>query len=604
MALHNVDVVIRAHDRASKTFGRVNVATSMLTRTLRTLIGTVGVYVGVRQIGRLLAYGAAFEKTMSRVGALSQATAEEHERLTAAAQRLGETTVFTAKQVADGMSFLALAGFNVDQVIAAMPATLNLAAAGQLELAAAADITAKIMKGMGHTTADLEKDVDVLAKAFTTANTDLVQLGEAMQYVGPVGRMAGKSLEELTAAIQMMSDAGIQASMAGTSLRQILTALSGGTPAAARALRDLEIQTVDLQGALLPLPNIIDQFNAKFAGLGKAERTAQVMLIFGKRAGPGMAAMLAEGGDALRKYEERLGDVAGTAKRIATLQLDNVAGEVTRLGSVASGIWLDIWNRIKGWLKEYIKAFREGLMVLAAIVQNFGKLMSLVWAYIKLGLVEFWEDMKHIFTVSLPNLLTWFAQNWKTIFSDMFNWLDTATYNMGQNLRKSIKGAWEGLHGETGGWEWTPISKGFKAELSTLPNLGKRVISELEKGLRGEIDTLTHDIAGAIIDKFEPGGKATAEGVPASQAGPMPDDGGAAESIVRGIKQSLAPLEARFLTFAPGREFDYARQTAKNTQEQLRQQRDNGKLLREIRRELEEANHRYQGTGYAETAFT
>ena len=250
-------------------------------------LAAIGIGIATAAIIR---HGASFEKTMSRVLALTGATKEEFAALESTAVKLGETTEFSAKQAAEAMSFFAIAGFDVEKIIGALPSTLNLAAAGQIGLADAADITAKIMAGMGIKANQLEGTVDILAKAFTTANTNLLQLGEALSFVGPVARATGKGLEETVAAIQLLSNAGLQAERAGTGLRNILARLTGGTPQATRKLQELGVQTMDSAGNMLPQGDIIDQMNRSLFLLGgKATRTGKIMSIFGLRAGPAMA---------------------------------------------------------------------------------------------------------------------------------------------------------------------------------------------------------------------------------------------------------------------------------------------------------------------------
>jgi TP901 family phage tail tape measure protein len=229
--------------RAARAYVELFADDSQLVRGLRNAQAKLKAFgSSVQQFGRqLLTLGtlaaaplaastktfAGFEQEMARVRALTGANATQFERLNAQAKRLGATTVFSASQAAEAMSYFALAGYSVDQILAASGPTLDLAAAGQLEMAQAADISAKIMAGMGVSANDLGRAIDVLTKGMTTANTDLVQLGDAMKYVGPVAKQAGYSLEETVAAVQLLSNAGIQADMAGTTLRGAILSLVG-----------------------------------------------------------------------------------------------------------------------------------------------------------------------------------------------------------------------------------------------------------------------------------------------------------------------------------------------------------------------------------------
>ncbi len=314
----------------------------------------IGLLLGAGVGAVAVKMAANFEQAMARVQALSGATGQAFVSLENQARDLGRTTVFTANQAAEAMSFFALAGFKAEKIIGSMPATLDLAAAGQIDVAQAADITAKIMSGMGLTVDELTNTVDVLTKAFTTSNTDLIQLGEAMKFVGPVAKSAGKSIEETTAAIQVMSNAGLQGTLAGTALRNIFSKLSGGTKSTVDVFKSLGVAMKTSTGGMRPLADIVDDMNASMANLGEADKLANLMTAFGLRAGPGMATLLAAGGDALRQYEKNLQNAGGTAKKIAEIQLATFTGKWKLMTSALTDTAIIIGNkeqaneRIKG----------------------------------------------------------------------------------------------------------------------------------------------------------------------------------------------------------------------------------------------------------------
>lgn len=290
-------------------------------------------------LGLAIRQAAIFEQSMSRVLALSGATSTEFAALSAQARLLGATTQFSASQSASAMASFALAGFDAGKIMASMAPTLDLAAAGQLGVGQAAEISAKIMAGMKLEASELTYAVDVLAKAFTTAQTDLPMLGEAMKYVGPVAKTANKSLEEVVASIMVLSNVGIQAAMAGTSLRGILSRLAKDGRETKAVFRELGIETKLQSGYLRPLADIVDDFSAALEQQGRqADATGLAMLAFGDRAGPAFAALLSEGGDAIRDYEKSLKAAGGTAKRIAEVQLDNLSGSVVRLKSAVEAL--------------------------------------------------------------------------------------------------------------------------------------------------------------------------------------------------------------------------------------------------------------------------
>ncbi len=433
MGKHRVDIAVLTKDQASKALGRITKSTLALNGALQSVVATAATFIGARQLAELGRFGASFEMTMSRVGALTDATDEQMKELTDTARDLGTVTVFTGKQAAQGMSFMALAGFEVNEIMTAMPSILDLAAAGQLDVAESADIAAKIMRGMGLGAEDLTETVDVLAKAFTSANTDLSQLGESMGFVGPIGRLAGIELAELTAVLQTLSDAGIQASRAGTSTRQMIGTLTGSTPAATQKMRQLGIATMDTAGNLLPIADIVDSFNEALEGMGKAEKTGRILQIFGKRAGPGMAALLSEGSDSLRQLQSELEGAEGTARKIAQRQLDNVAGEMIRIKSLAGSFIIDIFLAAADTLKDYLIKFREGFTVAGAIVKSFGEIAELVQTQYALNLVRIVSHVQN-FANNTIELAKWLKDNWRELFTDMFNFTVTVFKNMGENI--------------------------------------------------------------------------------------------------------------------------------------------------------------------------
>lgn len=302
-----------------------------------TAAGT-GLSIG---IGKAVRTAADFESAMSRVGALSGATEKEMKLLTKEARRLGATTVFSATEAAEAMQYLAMAGFDTKQIIAAMPGVLNMAAAGGVALGDAANIATNIMSGFNLEASEAGRVADVLTKAFTNSNTTLYGLGETMKYAAPAAAAIGWSLEEVTAAAAKLGDVGIDASMAGTALRSAMVRLSNPTKKARDLLEKYNIQVTDADGKVRPLHDILAQMKDRFANLSEAERAAAVQTIFGTEA---MSAMLAlmEDPEGLRVFTEELENAGGTAEKIADQQMDNLSGSVEELKSAFEEVQIGI----------------------------------------------------------------------------------------------------------------------------------------------------------------------------------------------------------------------------------------------------------------------
>jgi TP901 family phage tail tape measure protein len=362
---------------ATAPFRGVATAVRRVTRSLRGLLASILPLLGpLAALGSLVAAimavrGAVrtfadFEQRMARVNAITGATVREFRSLTDQARALGRTTSFTAAQAAEAMGNFAVAGFEVKEIMGAMQPTLDLAAAGQLDMATASDIVAKIMRGMGLEAGELTRVVDVLTRAFTTSNTNLQDLGEAFKFVGPIAKVAGVDVEATAAAIQVLSDAGMGASLAGTSLRRILSRLSGGTKATNDAFKKLGV-AMTLDGKVRPLADIIEDLSVAMdkLGMGAAQRTAFFIEAFGDRAGPGMAVLVERGATALRAFEADLRKAGGTAARIRDIQLNTLNGALTIMRSAFADAAITIGG-----------SFRRALTLIAVQLQRIAPVVG------------------------------------------------------------------------------------------------------------------------------------------------------------------------------------------------------------------------------------
>ncbi|MEM1149753.1 MAG: phage tail tape measure protein [Pseudomonadota bacterium] len=315
---------------------------------------------------------AGFEQAMNRVGAVSQANSEQMAAMSQQARELGRTTQFTAAQAADAQGFLAMAGFQTNQILGAMPGTLQLAAAAQIDLGRSADIVSNVLTGYRLEVDQLNRVNDVLVATFTSANTDLSQLGEAMKFVGPVASAAGVEFETAAAAVGLMGNAGIQASMAGTSLRGAITRMLNPTRQVAQAMTEAGLNFTDAQGRLLPLSQIIEQLepHADDAGL--------MMQLFGQRAGPAMAALVGEGSEALQEFEAILLDSGGTAERVAAGQMRGFMGFWREFTSIMGGLAIAIGSGVNPAIEATGRAFFPLLQGMTAFAEAHPQVVAAV----------------------------------------------------------------------------------------------------------------------------------------------------------------------------------------------------------------------------------
>ena len=273
-----------------------------------------------------------FEASMNRVMVLTNATAEEFAMLRNQARELGATTSFSAKEAADAMGFLAQAGFNTNEIFAAMPATLNLAAAAKQDLATTADQLSNIMQAFGLKASDAGHASDVLALAASSSNTNVSQLAEAMKYAAPMAKSLGVTMEDTAAMMGFMGNAGVQASMAGTGLRMALARLLGPTGEAKAVLEELGVTTYKYgRDGKKSIRNIVDILQ----DLQDIKATpAQLNEIFGVRAFTGVTTVIDQSIDSLKEFARKLKeDSTGTALRQQEMQMRGLNGAMLALKS-------------------------------------------------------------------------------------------------------------------------------------------------------------------------------------------------------------------------------------------------------------------------------
>ena len=243
---------------------------------------------------------ADFESAMARVNAVAfsgagrdkEADAKSFKALQAQARQLGRDTQFTAVQAAQSQENLARAGFKADEIISAMPGLLNMAAAEGMDLATASDVAASTLRGFQMSADQANRVADVLAQTSAASNTNIVGLGEGMKYVAPVAANLGVSLEETSAMLGVMANAGIKGTEGGTALRGAFLRLAQEPKAVEKALNSLGVASRDAQGNMRKLPDIMTELSEKMKDMGDADKMQKLADIFGVRAVSGMMAVM------------------------------------------------------------------------------------------------------------------------------------------------------------------------------------------------------------------------------------------------------------------------------------------------------------------------
>jgi TP901 family phage tail tape measure protein len=332
-----------------------------------------------------------FEKSMSAVAAKTQAGQEDMAKLTELAKDLGRSTQFSAKEVADGMDFLAMAGFKVNDVLTAMPGLLDLAAAGNLDLASTADIVSNILGGMNMEASETGRVADVLAKAATSSNVSVGMLGETFKFVAPVAAQAGAGLEDVAAAAGLLGDAGIQGSEAGTGLRSVLLRLAAPPTEAAKALERLGVSTKDASGNMRPFGEILADVDhsMKDLNLGSAEQIEIQNALFGKTAiASGAILQQAAANGELSAKTKELMESQGAAAAMAEIMNDNLAGAFKRLQSAIEGFQIQLVSGTNPALQSFVDFAANAINVLTDMMERFplvtGAVVALAAAFVAL----------------------------------------------------------------------------------------------------------------------------------------------------------------------------------------------------------------------------
>ena len=333
---------------------RVMTAKSNLKNAASQFAGlALGVYAAAQPVIGMINTAAEFEQGMSKVGAITRASAEDMALLTAKAKELGRQTQFTARQSADAMSYLGMAGWNTQEILKGMPGLLNLAAAGGTDLARTADIVSDDLTAFGLAADQAGHMADVFAYTITRTNTNVEMLGETMKYAAPVAHAFGASMEETAALAGLMANSGIKASQAGTALRSGLLRLAGPPKQASKAMEALGMdmsemskQQAEAQAAMKALgiqlsdtsgprkmSAIITELRDKMQGLGKEEKLAAMGAIFGKNASTGWLAVIDSAPEKFDQLVNEMDKCNGEAERMAKTMNNNAKGAMTRLKS-------------------------------------------------------------------------------------------------------------------------------------------------------------------------------------------------------------------------------------------------------------------------------
>lgn len=329
-------------------------------------LATAGIAVAAGAVkdfcGQVVEIGKTFETSMSKVGALSGATGEDLATLEAKARELGASTTFSASQAADALGYMALAGWDTQQMLDGVGSVLTLAQAGEMDLAAASDLVTDYLSAFNMEASETARMVDVLAYAQANANTTVEGLGMAFKNCAANANAAGMDVETTAAAISMMANQGLKGSEAGTALNAVLRDMTEKMEDGAIAIGDQSVAVMDADGNYRDFTDILRDVQEATNGMGEAEKAAALQSTFTADSIKGLNLMLNAGADEMVGFREELYGCAGTAEETAETMTDNLGGDLAAMGSAFEELSLKIYDYLQEPLRSAVQ-FITGTVV-------------------------------------------------------------------------------------------------------------------------------------------------------------------------------------------------------------------------------------------------
>lgn len=325
------------------------------------------VTAGVAGLGTAAVSTAAnFESAMSQVQATMGITKDSMstvdgqsvntmETLNALAKKMGAETAFSAKECAEALNYLALAGYDTQQMCDTLPTVLNLAAAGSIDLASASDMVTDAMSALGMGVSESEKMVDQMAKTASSTNTSVAQLGEGILTIGATAKSIKGGTAELNTALGILANNGIKGAEGGTHLRNIILSLQNPTDTAAKQMEALGISVYDSEGNMRSLNDILGDLNTSMEGMTSAEKSNIISTIFNKTDLSSVNALLANTGSTWDDLQKKIIDSGGAAQQMADTQLDNLQGQITILKSALEGLAISFGELLMPAIKQIVE---------------------------------------------------------------------------------------------------------------------------------------------------------------------------------------------------------------------------------------------------------
>lgn len=531
--------------------------------------------------------GMDFEAAMSEVAAISGAAGEDLAKLEALAKEMGATTKFSASEAAEGLKYMAMAGWDTQQMLEGLPGVLSLAAASGEDLGRVSDIVTDALTAFGMQASEAGEFADILAAASSNANTNVGMLGESFKYVAPVFGSLGYSAEDAALALGLMANAGIKASQAGTALRGAITRMMKPSKDAAKLIDELGLKFTDAEGNMLPFRDVMDQLRSAFANLTAEQQAQYAATIFGQEAMSGMLAIINASEGDYNKLAAAVDSSAGAAQKMADIMQDNLKGRLTELKSALEGVALQLYDHLQPALENLIEIVRKVvdwfanlspeaqkviviiaglaaaigplLVVLGVLASSIGSIIAIAptlgaaftaltgpigvaiaavaaliaigvdlyknWDEIKANAQKIWNSIKNFFSTTVNSI--------KNTVSTKFREMVTAVTNRMEEIRQRIWNVWDNIIG-------------FLSSIS-LFNIGRNIMGGLLDGISSmamAIYNKAREIADSVKNTIKSALRISSPSRVMMELGEFTAEGFALglEQAIRNIKTSAAEM--------------------------------------------------------------
>lgn len=463
----------------------------------------------------IIKVGKAFEQTMSAVQGvmgIADKTSAEFQALNDIAKEMGANTEWSANQAAKALHFLGMAGFSASQSVSALPGVLDLATAGNLDLARAADIVTDGLTAMGMSVDELSHFNDVLAKTVTSSNTNIRMMGESLKYVAPIAKNVGMNIEDVSALLGIMANAGLKSGQAGRQLRSALLDIDKAAKAAGVTFTAQEKgyeRLTKVLGAMNDKGFTATQVSGAF---GKVSSTAMLVLMDALKRG--------EGG--LEAFRNKLNDVDGANVKLSETMRDTVEGAFKSLQSTIEGYSISIFEDFKNTIKDvtlflvdFARAVKSGFIQTISsagdIVTGFTKIFKNAFVG-DTDVIAYFKNLSDEIGKTVQRISDW-------VNSDIFQSLGSGILSSMGNIAGTINQAWsDAMSGlDLGGAEFSAdglmggLVTGMES-LNDILNSAKPYLDEFAEYFNKTLDSIVKVVNSVMDNIGEPLAKAFKEG--------------------------------------------------------------------------------------------